>query len=68
MKKSLDDMNPIPAQRSRSSSFSQAKGTDLTPLLIAPEVLHSRPKALRAGTKFQILMDKLDGSLPKKDL
>ena len=47
--------------------LNQAKGTDLTPLLIAPEVLHSRPKGLRAGTKFQILMDKLDGSLPKKD-
>jgi len=65
-----------PAQRHTALGFqqkgleftkAQAKGTDLTPLLIAPEVLHSRPKGLRAGTKFQILMDKLDGSLPKKE-
>lgn len=45
----------------------EEKGTDLTPLLIAPQVLHSAPKGLRAGTKFQILMDKLDGSLAKKE-
>ena len=51
-----------------SCLFCQAKGTDMTPLLLAPEVLHSAPKALRAGTSFQILMDKLDGTLPQKAL
>eukprot|EP00439_Symbiodinium_sp_Y106_P030902 s1515_g3.t1 len=45
----------------------QAKGTDLTPLLIAPTVLHSAPKSLKPGSNFQILMDKLDGELPKKE-
>ena len=46
--------------------FCEAKGTDLTPLLIAPTVLHSAPKSLKPGSNFQILMDKLDGELPKK--
>ena len=46
----------------------EAKGTDLTPLLIAPTVLHSAPKTLKPGSTFQILMDKLEGDLPKKVL
>ena len=44
----------------------EEKGTDLTPLLLAPTVLHSAPKSLKPGSNFQILMDKLDGELPKK--
>ncbi|CAJ1431504.1 unnamed protein product [Effrenium voratum] len=65
-----------PAQRHNALGYqqkgfefakAQAKGTDMTPLLLAPEVLHSAPKALRAGTSFQILMDKLDGTLPQKE-
>lgn len=54
-------------QKGLEFTKAQAKGTDLTPLLLAPEVLHSAPKSLRAGTKFQVLMDKLDGKLPKKE-
>jgi len=30
------------------------KGTDLSPLLIAPEVLHGKPRTLPAGTKFEV--------------
>jgi len=35
----------------------QAKGTDLSPLLVAPHVLHSKPRSLKVGTKFQIVLD-----------
>lgn len=35
----------------------QAKGTDLSPLLLAPHVLHAAPQSVPAGTKFEILTD-----------
>merc|ERR1719440_1737351 len=36
--------------------FSKAvkTGTDLSPLLIAPTVLHGKPRSLKAGTKFEV--------------
>merc|ERR1719213_1198935 len=30
-------------------------GTDLSPLLLAPTVVHSKPRSLKAGTKFEVL-------------
>merc|ERR1719159_1308042 len=33
----------------------QAKGADLTPLLSAPHVLHSQPRTLKPGTRFEVL-------------
>lgn len=41
---------------------SQGKGTDLSLLLLAPQVLHSRPKSLAPGTRFQLLTDASDTS------
>jgi len=35
----------------------QAQGKDLSPLLLAPHVLHAKPRALAAGTSFQLLVD-----------
>jgi len=31
-----------------------SKGTDLSPLLVAPEVLHAKPLSVPAGTKFEV--------------
>lgn len=33
----------------------QPSGADLSPLLVAPHVLHARPLSLAAGTKFELL-------------
>jgi biotin carboxyl carrier protein len=38
----------------------QAKGTDLSPLLLAPHVLHRQPRTLPVGTTFQVFTDPLD--------
>jgi biotin carboxyl carrier protein len=35
----------------------QKLGKDLTPLLVAPHVLHAKPRTLTAGTKFEVLTD-----------
>jgi len=40
----------------------QAKGTDLSPLLVAPQVLHGRPRSLKKGTTFELLMDPTDAT------
>merc|ERR1711971_73146 len=41
------------------------KGTDLSPLLIAPVVLHGKPRSLKTGTKFEVF-DK-PGDLKSKE-
>eukprot|EP00929_Paragymnodinium_shiwhaense_P068699 TRINITY_DN345_c0_g2_i1.p1 TRINITY_DN345_c0_g2~~TRINITY_DN345_c0_g2_i1.p1 ORF type:complete len:1318 (+),score=428.78 TRINITY_DN345_c0_g2_i1:451-3954(+) len=38
----------------------QKLGKDLTPLLVAPHVLHGRPRALASGTTFELLADAED--------
>merc|ERR1719512_207427 len=35
----------------------QASGKDLSPLLLAPHVLHAKPLALAPGTRFEVLVD-----------
>jgi biotin carboxylase/biotin carboxyl carrier protein len=35
----------------------QKLGKDLTPLLLAPHVLHAKPRTLAAGTKFEVITD-----------
>jgi len=35
----------------------QAKGTDLSALLLAPHVLHAKPRSVPAGTRFELLPD-----------
>jgi biotin carboxyl carrier protein len=40
-------------------------GTDLSPLLVAPTVLHGKPRSLKAGTKFEVF-DK-PGDLTSKE-
>jgi len=35
----------------------QEKGMDLSPLLVAPHVLHAKPRSLAAGTRFELLND-----------
>merc|ERR1712151_529735 len=40
----------------------QRKGTDLSPLLVAPQVLHAKPRSLPVGTKFELLTDPTDSS------
>merc|ERR1711972_751097 len=32
-----------------------AKGTDLTPLLCAPHILHAKPRSVAVGTRFELL-------------
>jgi len=49
-------------QKGLEFATAQAKGTDLSPLLVAPHVLHSKPKSLRAGTAFEVLMDPTDAT------
>lgn len=44
-------------QKGLDFAASQAKGQDLSPLLVAPHVLHAKPGALAAGTNFQVLVD-----------
>eukprot|EP00933_Yihiella_yeosuensis_P071818 TRINITY_DN80059_c0_g1_i1.p1 TRINITY_DN80059_c0_g1~~TRINITY_DN80059_c0_g1_i1.p1 ORF type:complete len:1309 (-),score=305.53 TRINITY_DN80059_c0_g1_i1:114-4040(-) len=44
-------------QKGLDFAASQGKGTDLSLLLAAPHVLHCKPKALKPGTRFQILVD-----------
>jgi len=53
-------------QKGLDFATAQRKGTDLSPLLAAPHVLHGAPKKLPVGTKFDLLVDALDGSIPKK--
>lgn len=40
----------------------QAKGTDLSPLLLAPHVLHRQPRTLPKGTQFELLVDPSDST------
>jgi len=40
----------------------QAKGTDLSPLLVAPHVLHRQPRTLPRGTQFELLVDPSDST------
>merc|ERR1712217_812648 len=59
---------------------SQAKGTDLSPLLVAPHVLHHKPRTLPKGTQFELMIDPSDsnsraqiefqgfGTAPNKDI
>merc|ERR1719394_2341795 len=35
----------------------QAQGKDLSPLLLAPHVLHAKPLSLAPGTRFEVLVD-----------
>merc|ERR1719203_2446018 len=35
----------------------QASGKDLSPLLLAPHVLHAKPRSLAPGTRFEVLPD-----------
>ncbi|CAE8627913.1 unnamed protein product [Polarella glacialis] len=49
-------------QKGFDFALAQAKGTDLSPLLLAPHVLHGRPKALAPGTRFELLVDPDDTS------
>merc|ERR1711959_124595 len=41
---------------------SQARGTDLTPLLVAPHVLHRKPRTLPSSTRFELLYGSDDGT------
>jgi biotin carboxyl carrier protein len=36
---------------------SQNAGKDLTPLLLAPHVLHAQPRTLKSGTRFELIGD-----------
>lgn len=36
---------------------SQNAGKDLTPLLLAPHVLHAQPRTLKSGTRFELIAD-----------
>jgi len=49
-------------QKGLEFATAQAKGTDLSPLLVAPHVLHSKPRSLRPGTTFELLMDPTDAT------
>jgi len=49
-------------QKGFDFAASQAKGTDLSPLLLAPQVLHGKPRALEAGSSFQVLMNPSDST------
>lgn len=44
-------------QKGLDFATSQAKGTDLSPLLVAPHVLHRQPRTLPKGTRFELLVD-----------
>merc|ERR1712151_1274879 len=44
-------------QKGLEFATSQAKGTDLSPLLCAPHVLHAKPRSVAAGTRFELLHD-----------
>lgn len=44
-------------QKGLDFAASQAKGTDLSPLLLAPHLVHARPKSLEPGVKFDLLTD-----------
>merc|ERR1719145_8038 len=47
-------------QKGLEFATAQAKGTDLSPLLLAPTVLHRQPRTTPAGTRFELLMDPSD--------
>jgi biotin carboxyl carrier protein len=49
-------------QKGFDLAAAQAKGTDLSPLLLAPQVLHGKPRALEAGSSFQVLLDPSDSA------
>eukprot|EP00406_Dinophysis_acuminata_P045001 CAMPEP_0179302186 /NCGR_PEP_ID=MMETSP0797-20121207/47933_1 /TAXON_ID=47934 /ORGANISM="Dinophysis acuminata, Strain DAEP01" /LENGTH=579 /DNA_ID=CAMNT_0021011705 /DNA_START=16 /DNA_END=1755 /DNA_ORIENTATION=- len=49
-------------QKGLDFAAAQKKGTDLSPLLLAPHVLHAKPRSVPAGTKFDMLVDPADGS------
>merc|ERR1712032_1175545 len=38
----------------------QAKGLDLSPMLVAPTVVHGKPRSLANGTHFELLKDPAD--------
>merc|ERR1712099_53860 len=40
----------------------QAKGTDLSPLLVTPHVLHRQPRTLPKGSRFQLLVNPSDST------
>merc|ERR1711879_621506 len=40
----------------------QVKGTDLSPLLVAPHVLHRQPRTLPKGTQFELLVNPNDST------
>merc|ERR1712070_605172 len=44
-------------QKGLDFATSQAKGTDLSPLLCAPHILHAKPRSVPAGTRFELLHD-----------
>jgi len=41
-------------QKGLDFATSVKKGTDLSPLLIAPTVLHGKPRSLKAGSQFEV--------------
>merc|ERR1719218_234216 len=41
-------------QKGLDFATSVKKGTDLSPLLIAPTVLHSKPRSLKSGSRFEV--------------
>merc|ERR1719210_1221684 len=49
-------------QKGLEFATAQAKGTDLSPLLLAPHVLHAKPKSVAPGTTFDLLIDPSDSS------
>jgi len=67
-------------QKGFDFAASQAKGTDLSPLLVAPHVLHHQPRTLPKGTEFELLVDPANsteraqiqfqgfGTAPNKDI
>lgn len=47
-------------QKGLDFAKSQYKCTDLSPLLIAPHVLHAKPRQLPVGSRFELLVDPRD--------
>merc|ERR1719454_1733940 len=42
-------------QKGLDFATSQAKGTDLSPLLCAPQILHAAPQSVAKGTRFEVV-------------
>merc|ERR1719210_2784204 len=49
-------------QKGFEFATAQAKGTDLSPLLVAPHVLHAKPRSVPIGTTFELLIDPTNSS------